>query len=126
MREHLNYLAKKALHKLKPHEILDATTESLKTFEMMAGIDNMGNDPVTQFIQVFTQQQQHHKILAPMAWLLYMLSGDVPLSSVVPFRSHPTIHRCINEVCAGNISTTLITEIKHYSFELELSSFTTA
>ena len=116
--EHLNYLVKKALHKLKPHEILDVTTESLKTFKMMAGIDNMGNDPVTQFIQLFTQQQQHHKIWVPMAWLLYMLSGDAPLSSVVPFRSHPTIHRCIKEVHAGNNSTTLITEMKCYSFEL--------
>ena len=56
-----------ALHKLKPHEILDATIESLKTFELMAGIQNMGNYPVTQFIQGFTQQQQNHKILVPMA-----------------------------------------------------------
>ena len=43
LREHLKYLTKKALHKLKPQEILDAQTETVKTLEMMAGIDHMGN-----------------------------------------------------------------------------------
>ena len=118
LREHLKYLTKKALHKLKPQEILDAETETVKTLEMMAGIDDMGNDAVTQFIQVFIQQQQHEKILSPMAHLLYMLSGDAPLSSVVPFRSHPTIHKCINEIHTGNVCKTILTELKHYSMEL--------
>ena len=53
---------------------MDAETERIKTFEMLAGIDNVGNDAVTQFIQVFTQQQ-NPKILFPMARLLFMMSA---------------------------------------------------
>ena len=84
LRNHVNYLTRKYLYKLKPDELMDEETERIKTFEMLAGIDNMGNDAVTQFIQVFTQQQ-NPKILFPMARLLFMMSANGPLSSVLPF-----------------------------------------
>ena len=46
-----------------------------------------------------------------------MMSANGPLSSVVPFQSYPTIHKCINEVHSGHISTSLTTEMKYYSVE---------
>ena len=53
-----------------------------------------------------------------MAWLLYMMSGDAALSSVLPFYCHEMLHRCCEDIKNGLPVDMLLEEMKKYCVEV--------
>ena len=117
-RQHLNYLCKKYLKKLKALDILDADTEATNTHQLLAHIQTTTSLEVTQFFITFAQRTEEKEVLYCMAHLLYMMSGDVVLSSVLPFECHTLLLRCCESITNGMAVDALLEEMKKYCVEV--------
>ena len=116
-RQHLNYLCKKYMKKLKAHDILDSDTEETKTHQLLAYIQTTTSIEVTQFFIVFVQRTEDSEVLYCIAHILYMMSGDAALSSVLPFDCHPLLQRCCQGILNGDPVDALLEHMKKYCVE---------
>ena len=97
-RIYLKYFCKKILKKLKDGK--DKTPfeeQEMKQF-IQYQVEKMNDDSLSRAINFFFNPQTEKKILLPFTKLLLMLSGDPPMSSVFPFRSHQVIRDTINSI----------------------------
>ena len=117
-RQHLNYLCRKYLKKLKSQDIIDVETEATKTHLLLAHIQTTTSLEVTQFFIAFVQRTEDRHVLHCMARLLYMMSGDAALSSVLPFECHEIIQRCCEDIKNGVPVDLLLEEMKTYCVEV--------
>ena len=118
-RKHLRYLTKKYLNKpFKPEEVLEPHEEELRTAQLLEFVNNMAEEALTDVIYCFATKSQHEEVITILAKLMYMLSGDAAMSSVVPFAGHPTLHNCIRDVQEGNLSPRNAEEMRHYCGEI--------
>ena len=88
-----------------------------RTADLIQHVNNQCPVPVYEILLLFTQQVQHPDVLQCIAHILYMLSGDAALSSVVPFNSHDLFLSICNNVMIGIFNQKKLAEIKTYSFE---------
>ena len=117
-RQHLNYLCKKYLKKLKGPDILDPDTEGTKTHHLLTYMQTTTSIEVTQFFIAFAQRTEDREVLHCMARLLYMMSGDAALSSVLPFDSHTLLQRCCEGISNGDAVDILLERMKKYCVEV--------
>ena len=94
-RGHLRYLCRLHLRKLKPEDHLPEENLRLKNMEMLVIIENMGEEDLLNFITVFTNQEHDPQVITSMANLLYLLSGDCAMLSVLPSISWPHVNACL-------------------------------
>ena len=87
-RDHLRYLCSKMLGKLKPDHLLDPQTEGTRTNLLLQHVQTCLPNPAVQILVIFAQKTQDEEVLQCLARILYMLSGDAAVSSVVPFKCH--------------------------------------
>ena len=114
-RLHLKYLSKMYLNKLKPHEILWNDLESERTADILQHVNNQCPLPVYEILFLFTQEAWHQDVLQCIMHILYMLSGDAALSSVVPFNSHDLLLSICNNAVTGIFNQKKLAEMKTYS-----------
>ena len=76
------------LGKLKPDHLLDPQTEGTRTNLLLQHVQTCLPNPAVQILVIFAQKTQDEEVLQCLARILYMLSGDAAVSSVVPFKCH--------------------------------------
>ena len=118
-RKYLCYLCKRQLDKLKPSEIYIHEVEQEKSQEFLQYVAATSHPIVYQILKVFIDKTEHDAVLEVLARLLYMMSGDAALSSVLPFMSHDLIEECIQDI-AGNGPTPYAKLQKVENFCMEL------
>ena len=116
-RGHLRYLCHLHLGKLKPEEHLPEENLRLKNMEMLVIIENMGEEDLLNFITVFTNQEHDPQVITSMANLLYLLSGDCAMLSVLPSLSWPHVNACLQDVRCGSINHKNLLHLKEYTCE---------
>ena len=84
-REHLRYLTLKMLKKLPHNEEMDMDEEATKTNHMVVYATTVCGQETISFLLAFAQKTEEEEVLKSMACILYMMSGNSALSSVVPF-----------------------------------------
>lgn len=117
-RHHLRYLCKKYLKKLKQEEVLEYEEESTLTAYLLEFVDSMAENELSEMIYMFAQHNQDEELIVCAARVLYMLSGDAPMSSVVPFMSHGLLHHCIRDVRQGKAVTKHMEEMRTYGMDI--------
>ena len=90
------------MKKLKAVDILGVETETTKTHLLLAHIHTT----------------EEREVLHCMAWLLYMMSGDAALSSVLPFNCHEMLLRCCEDIRNGVPVDRLLEKMKKYCIEV--------
>ena len=117
-RIYLKYFCKKILKKLKDgKEKTPFEEQEMKEF-IQYQVEKMNDDSLSRAINMFFNPQTEKKILLPFTKLLIMLSGDPPMSSVFPFRSHQVIRDTINSLVITKTLGPKIHELRKYSCEL--------
>ena len=116
-RVHLKYLCKKYLKKLKPQEILPNDLEYQRTADLLQHVNNECPVPVYEILLLFTQQVQHQYILQSIPQILYMLSRDAALSTVVPFNGHDLLFSIWSDAMTGIFNHKELAEMKTYWIE---------
>ena len=116
-RGHLRYLCHLHLRKLKPEEHLPEENLRLKNTEILVIIENMEEEDLLNFITVFTNQEQDPQVITSMANLLYLLSGDCAMLSVLPSISWAHVNACLQDVRGGNINHKKLLHLKEYTCE---------
>ena len=117
--KHLRYLCKKQLNKLKPSETYIPEVEQEKSWEILEYVAAKSHPIVHQLLKAFVYKTQHDAVLEVLARLLYMMSGDAALSSVLPFLSHDLIEECIKDM-EGNAPTphSKLLQVENFCIEL--------
>ena len=82
---------------------------------MLGIIESMGKEELLNFIVVFTKQEHDPQVIRSMANLLYLLSGDCAMSSVLPSISWDDVNACIDNVRGGNINQKNLMHLKEFS-----------
>ena len=85
---------------------------------MLGIIESMGEEELLNFIMVFTKQEHDPQVIRSMANLLYLLSGDCTMSSVLPSISWDDVNACIDDVRGGNINKKNLMHLKEFSCEM--------
>ena len=85
--------------------------------EMLVIIENMGEEDLLNFITVFTNQEHDPQVITSMANLLYLLSGDCAMLSVLPSISWPHVNACLQDVRCGSINHKNLLHLKEYTCE---------
>lgn len=118
-RKHLRYLCKKYLKKpFKADEVLQANEEEFRNAHLLEFVNSMAEDALTDVMYAFVTKSQHEEVITSLAKLMYMLSGDAAMSSVLPFAGHPTLHNCIRDVRAGQLAQKNAEEMRTYCVEI--------
>ena len=130
-RRHLNYLSKKMLKKIKEKDIIDVDLERERTQDMLQKVyrenqfDADGNEIIPQqqelyeALLVFTGNLPMHKdVINVLARLFLMLSGDVAISSIVPFPCHYLLNVCCDDALNNTLNDCDVQNLKKYSIEL--------
>ena len=121
----------KYLRKTKEKELIDEELELTRPQEMLAKVfsenkfDEQGNEiqpphqELCEALLVFTGNIPMHKeIVNILARLLFMLSGDAPMSSVAPFPCHNLLGECWTDVLNNRLQDGNIHQLKKYTIEL--------
>ena len=116
-RLHLRYLTKKILNTLTPEDVIQPEVELLRTAEMMEVVNNMFEDHLSQFISTFVLKTVDYEVLDSMAKILFLLSGESPMSTVLPFQVHNLVTGIVEEIRDGSIIRQQIQALKEYSME---------
>ena len=116
-RGHLKYFCKKFLKKLKADKQRSVEEEEMMLESLLQTIRNMNHPALTQAIEYFFNRNTSDKMRLAMAKVLIMLSGDAPMLSVFPFRSHPILRDIINSLVSGNGYGNRFPELKKYCCE---------
>ena len=116
-RKHLRYLSLKGQRKLMPKDALEPEVELVRTAEMMEVVNEMFEDHLAQFIATFVLKTVDEEVLDTMADILYLLSGDAPMSSVLPFQAHDLACSIVEDIRNGTIITQKLEALKEYSVE---------
>ena len=114
---HLRYLCRLQLRKVKAEEYLYEDILRAKNEEMLAIIESMGEEALLQFTTVFTNEEHGPQVIRSMAHLLYLISGDCAMSSVLPSISWDHVKACITDVRSGNINQKNLMHLKEFSCE---------
>ena len=117
-RQHLNYLCKKYLKKLKPPDLLDPDTEATNTHQLLVHMQTTTSLEVTQFFIAFAQRTEEREVLHCMTHLLYMMSGDAALLSVLPFNCHTLLLTCCERITNCLAVDPLLEQMKKYCVEV--------
>ena len=130
-RKHLDYLCHKRLKKIKEKDVIDVYIEMSRTREMLQKVflenkfDKDGNEiqpekqELYEILLYFTGNLPLHKqVLDVLVRVLYRLSGDAALSSVVPFPAHDILTDCCNAALNNTLNDMQIQEMKRYGTEL--------
>ena len=117
-RSYLKYMCKKYLKKLKEGEGKSPQLEYYMKNFIMDHVNKMHQPALTEAIHFFLDNQRSPQILVPMAKVIIMLSGDSPMLSVLPFRSHDCLRRIINSIVTTNTLGPHFDEMKKYSREI--------
>ena len=108
------HLCKKKLNKLKPSEIYSSEVEEEKLQEFLEYVATKSHPIVHQLLKAFVNKTQHDAVLEVLARLLYMMSGDAALSSVLPFLSHNLIEECIKDMEGNGTPHAKLQEIENF------------
>ena len=106
------------MKKLKSQDIIDVETEATKTHLLLAHIQTTTSLEVTQFFIAFVQRTEDKHVIHCMARLLYMMSGDAALSSVLPFECHEIIQKCCEHIRNGIPVYMLLEKMNTYCIEV--------
>ena len=118
-RKHLRYLVKKVLKKkFKKKEILNAEEEAVETKMLNDYIESECHEPVKLFLKEFLHPTKHPEFLQCMARLLYMMSGDAALCTVLPFMSHDLVQDTCKDFAQNIASEEKIEAIKKFCIEV--------
>jgi hypothetical protein len=117
-RYHLRYLCKRHLKKLKGREVVSDELLQDRTAHMFAILEERQEPDQLQFIKSFVDQTVGPKILDAMAKLLYLLSSDAAISSVLPFPCHDLIYEICGVMSEYAPAGELIQKLKKYSSEV--------
>ena len=117
-RRYLKYFSKKYLKKLKEGEGKNPQMEQYMKDFIMEDVHKLRQPALTQAIYFFLDTQNSGNILVPMARVMIMLSGDSPMLSVLPFRSHQCLRNIINSIVTTNTVGPQFDEMKNYSKEV--------
>ena len=117
-RKYLKYFCKKILRKLKTGEEKIGEEEEIMENFVSEEVTKMDHPALMQAINLFFSDRMNSRIHIPFAKVLLMMSGDAPLLSVFPFRSHQCIRHVINSIVTTNQLGDKILELKKYNGEL--------
>ena len=117
-RRYLKYISKKYLKKLKEGQEKSAEMEEYMKNFIMEHVRKLNQPALTQAITFFLDTRNSGNILVPMARVIIMLSGDSPMISVLPFRSHDCLRCIINSIVTTNSGGEHFDEMKKYSKEV--------
>ena len=121
-REHMKYLTRKVLKKTKEDEILSREEQDFENANLMQVVWNKFEDRMTAFLSAFIEDfhRYDNKFICLMAELLYLLSRDSALSTVLPFRAHDTVTQAIEELRKeGYIEEVTRESLRKYATECE-------
>ena len=121
-REHMKYLTRKVLKKMKEDEILTRGKEDIENANLMQVVWNKFEPRFTAFLAAFIEDfhTYDNKFVCAMGELLYVLSGDSALSTVLTFHSHDIVTNAIEELRKkGYIQQVTIESLKKYTTECE-------
>ena len=122
-RIHLKFLVRKFLNKkLKPaEEKMTPAVQEKRTRKLMKHLQKK-MPAVASFVTIFLNKDNNFpsEVLTPVVRLLYLLSSDQPVSSVIPFRCHSIVRGVCQEMSnnPGGGGSVLIRDLKDYSKEL--------
>ena len=123
-REHLRYLILKMLKKLPHNEGMDMDEEATKTNQMVVFATTVCGQEAISFLLAFAQKTEEEEVLRCMACILYMMSGDSALSSVVPFDCHDLLISTYEDIKANVQVDRKLEELKYFCIEIsELLKF---
>ena len=96
----MKYLTRKVLKKIKEDEILSREEGEVENANLMQVVQNKFEDRMTAFLLAFIEHLHRYdnKFICLMAELLYLLSGDSALSTVLPFHDHDIVTEAIEEL----------------------------
>ena len=100
-REHMKYLTRKVLKKTKEDEILTREEGDVENVNLMQVVQNKFEPRFTAFLVAFIEDFHtcdNKFIICAIGELLYVLSGDSALSTVLPFYSHDIVTNAIEEL----------------------------
>ncbi|MCG8621712.1 MAG: hypothetical protein MJE68_06895 [Proteobacteria bacterium] len=117
-RKFLKYISRKYLGKLKEGEGKTQEEEEILKNHLLETLQKMGDAALTQAIHFYLNVQNSREILQSMAKVFIMLSGDSPMLSVLPFRSHQCVRDVINSVVTTGTVGGRFEELKRYSCEV--------
>ena len=118
-RKHLCYLVKKFLKKkFKKKEILNAEEEAFETALLKDYIESECHEPVKLFLQEFLEPTQHPEFLQCMARLVYMMSGDAAMCTILPFMCHDLVQDTCYEFSQNITSEQKPEAIKKFCIEV--------
>ena len=117
-REHLRYLTLKMLKKLPCNEEMDMDEEATKTNQMVVYATTVCGQEAISFLLAFAQKTEEEEVLKCMAHILYMMSGDSALSSVVPFDCHDLLISTCEDIKANVQVDRKLEELKYFCIEI--------
>lgn len=115
-RVHLKYLCEKTLQRNERH--LDIATEQRCTDSLLAVVKCRREKPLEDFIMAFVNRTEEAQVTQSMAHLLLLLSGDAPISSVVPFNYHHHILQTCAAIRSNVDIDKKLHDMKQYGVEL--------
>ena len=117
-RGHLKYFCKKILKKLKQDEERSPEEEQTMKEDVLEELRKMDHPALDRAVDLFFSRNMNSRIHTPFAKVLLMMSGDPPLLSVFPFRSHQCIRDVIQSmITRGEIGEKMF-ELKKYNRDL--------
>ena len=118
-RKHLRYLVKKFLKKkFKKKEMLNTEEEVFETAMLNDYIESECHEPVKLFLLEFLHPTQHPEFVQCMARLLYMMSGDAALCTILPFMCHDLVQDTCKEFSQNITSEEKLEAIKKFCIEV--------
>ena len=117
----MKYFTRKVLKKTKD-EILTREEEDIENANLMQVVQNKFEPRFTAFLAAFIEDFHTYdkRFICAMGELLYVLSGDSALSTVLPFHSHDIVTNAIEELRKeGYIQKVTRESLKKYTTECE-------
>ena len=117
-RRSLKYFCRKVLNKLKEGQ--QKTQNEEEGMEEYVGeqVAKMNDPSLAGAINFFFNQATSNRVRVPLAKLLIMLSGDCPMISVLPIRSHQIIRDMVHSIVTTNTLGPKVAELKKYCCEV--------
>ena len=96
---------------------MDMNEEATKTNEMIVYATKVCGQEAVSFLLAFAQKTEEEEVLKHMAQLLYMMSGDSALSSVVPFDCHALLISICEDINANVQVDRKLEEMKNFCID---------
>lgn len=116
-RQTLRYFCRKKLRTLQPKETVSAEEERKLCDSLLTYVEKEHNH-LSAFLIAFLRETEDAQIVKGMAKVLFLLSGDAAISSVLPFACHQLILETCDKLSTYAAAGKLLHHLKSYCVEI--------